>query len=331
MPRAVQPPIDVVLARLVAEIPQPAALPGGSRYEPKWDGWRLIAAHDERGVRLWSRQGTDLTGRLPDVAAAVAAQVPTGVVLDGEVVVWHEDRLSFRHLQRRLTTSPRQIPALTRTHPASYVAFDLLEVAGQDIRPLAWRNRRRLLEELTRDWQPPLNVSPVTGDLEQATTWFTDLTLAGMEGLVVKGADQPYRGGQRLWVKVKSRQSLDVVCAAVIGPITAPQVVVAGLPVGERGLSIVGRSSVLAKPAARDLAVLLEPAEEGHPWPVSVPRSRVHGMGSGTGHVDLTLVQPLVVEVSADVAWSGSSFRHALRYLRARPDTDPGDVTVPWG
>jgi len=172
-------------------------------------------------------------------------------------------------------------------------------------------------------------VSPVTSDLEQATDWFADLTVAGVEGLVIKGADQPYRGGQRQWVKVKARRSLDVVCAAVIGPITRPQVVVAGLPVGEGGLSIVGRSSVLTQAASRDLAAMLQPAGDAHPWPRVVSRSRVHGMGAGAGQVQLTLVEPLVVEVSADVAWSGSSFRHALRYLRARPDVDPDDVVAP--
>lgn len=327
----IRPPIDVVLARLAADIPHPTAMPGGARYEPKWDGWRLLVTHDADGVRLWSRQGTDLTARLPDVAAALADQVPTGVVLDGEVVVWHEDRLSFPHLQRRLTTSPKQIAALARTHPAAYVAFDVLAVADRDVRSLAWRHRRLLLEELASEWRPPLNVSPVTDDLEQATAWFTDLAAAGVEGLVVKGADQPYRGAQRLWIKVKARHSLDVVCAAVIGPIDAPQVVVAGLPVGEQGLSIVGRSSVLSRAASRDLATALEPARADHPWPAEVPRSRVYGMGSGPGRVELTRVEPLVVEVSADVAWSGSSFRHSLRYLRARPDADPGEVSVPWG
>lgn len=100
-----------MLAQAVETIPGASALPGGSVYEPKWDGWRLTATVGEDRATLWSRRGTDLTARFPEVAAAVAAHVPAGTVLDGEVVVWVDDRLDFEQLQRRIITSPTRSPA----------------------------------------------------------------------------------------------------------------------------------------------------------------------------------------------------------------------------
>jgi len=89
---------ELVLAKAAAKIPGPTAMPGGSRYEPKYDGWR--AGIDTQGEHpiIWSRQGTDLTARLPDVWAAAAHQIPHGFVLDGEVVVWSGGQLAFEEL-----------------------------------------------------------------------------------------------------------------------------------------------------------------------------------------------------------------------------------------
>ncbi|GGI42854.1 hypothetical protein GCM10010988_41120 [Cnuibacter physcomitrellae] len=66
---------------------------------------------------------------------------------------------------------------------------------------------------------------------------------------------------------------------------------------------------------------------EGHPWPAQIKPGALGRFGtSGRELVELTLVEPIMVEISTDVAWSGRSFRHAVRYLRARPGLDPADV-----
>jgi hypothetical protein len=84
------------------------ALPGGSRYELKWDGYRMASIRSGDGVRLWSRQGKDLTDRFPDVQAALQAQLDIDCVLDGEIVVWTGEKLDFGQLQLRLVTSPAE-------------------------------------------------------------------------------------------------------------------------------------------------------------------------------------------------------------------------------
>ncbi|MGX5717496.1 ATP-dependent DNA ligase [Arthrobacter sp. MAHUQ-56] len=319
VPPALHPPVSLALAKAVESVPAEAALPGGSRYEPKWDGYRACALVAAGGVSLWSRQGKELSRYFPDLVEALAEQVPPGCVLDGEAVVWSGDKLDFDALQRRLVTSKAGLPALVREQPASFVAFDLLAVAGHDIRDAPLEQRRELLEQLAAGWTPPLNLSPITKDRTQALTWFEELHHAGLEGLVVKGAGQSYQGGVRQWIKVKRRQSVDVVCGAVIGPMVRPQYVVAGLPV-EGQLRIVGRSTPLAGKDARELAAYLRPPQGLHPWPEVITEATLNRFSKDKGPVTLTLVEPLMVEISADVAWTGNAFRHSFRYLRPRPE-----------
>ncbi|PYY64537.1 ATP-dependent DNA ligase [Curtobacterium sp. MCPF17_003] len=304
-------------------------MPGGARYEPKWDGFRMVIDRRDDAVRLWSRQGKDLAATFPDLAAAAAEQVPDEFLVDGEAVVWTDDRLDFNALQHRLASRGAALGAVVRERPASFAAFDILTVARTDAMRLPWKDRRALLEELARDWVPPLNLSPVTDNADQARAWFDDLTAVGIEGLVVKGASQRYEGGQRQWVKVKHRDTIDVICAAVIGPRTRPEAVVVGLPIdGE--LRIAGRSSPLAPTAARDLGRMVTAPPGPHPWPEHVKPGALDRFNSSSrDQIDLTLIKPVVVEVSADVAWSGHSFRHAVRFLRVRPELDPAEVTLP--
>ena len=324
LPAGLRPPA-VALARLVASIPQPAALPGGCMYEPKWDGFRLVIVR-EADVTLWSRQGKNLTRHFPDIAAA-AEQLPEGYVIDGEAVIWTDERLDFPALQQRLTTSSTVAARLAREQPASYAAFDVLAIDNQDARPLPLRDRRTLLEQIATDWEPPMNLSPVTTDYATAQQWFDELPATSIEGLVVKGAADRYEGKSRQWLKVKHRDTRDVICGAVIGPMEQPEELVIGLP-ADGELRIVGRSAPLRTAAARSLGKLLRPPVKKHPWPAQIrPGALDRFNKSGRDLIDLTLVEPIVVEISADVAWSGHSFRHLVRYLRARPELRPADVT----
>jgi len=315
-------PVEVALARLEERVPGEQALPGGSVYEPKWDGYRLVVVHVATGVRLWSRNGNDLTGRFPDVVAAARRQVPPGTVLDGEVVVWDGDRLSFDRLQSRMVTTAAGAARLARSHPASYVAFDVLAYAGTDQRRRAWSSRRHLLEEIAAAWVPPMQLSPVTRDLDEASRWCTDYRPAGVEGLVVKGARGRYAPGRRDWVKVKSRETREVI-VGVIGPLHHPDALVAGLYDGLE-LVIVGRSTALRPAQSRALGALLEPPDGPHPWPDEISPGH---FGRSRTKIPLTKAEPrIVAEVTADTALQAGKFRHPLRYVRHRADLEPQDL-----
>ncbi|MGY1709002.1 ATP-dependent DNA ligase [Geodermatophilus sp. SYSU D00758] len=323
LPPELAGPVAVQLAKPVRDLPHAGALPGGVLYEPKWDGYRLVVVRTATGTRLWSKQGRDLTDRFPDVAAAALAQVPAGAVVDGEVVVWNGSRLDFGLLQRRLVTPAGRIAALAATAPASYVAFDLLAAGGGDLRDRRLRERRAALEELAARWAPPLQLSPVTTDPAEAARWSAEWRAAGVEGVVAKGAGTRYAPGRREWLKVKSWETTEVLAGAVIGPLDRPSQLVAGrLRQGE--LVVVGRTGPLSPAQSAELAAVLRPAPEDHPWPDRIGTGR---FGGGRLAVPITRVAPdVVVEVSADAALQAGVFRHPLRFVRVRPDLHPEDL-----
>jgi len=275
------------------------------------------------GARLWSRRGTDLTSAFPDLAAAVELYLRAGTVLDGEAVVWVDGRLSFEHLQRRLAR--RTSRAGPKGPPASYVAFDVLALDGQDQRGLTYTARRARLERLSGDWASPLEICPSTADRNEAMGWSTDYRPAGIEGLVIKSANGRYLTGRREWVKVKNRQTREVIVGAVIGSIRRPEsVIAAALIDGE--LAVVGRTVSLTTAQATDLSKHLTPADHDHPWPDEIGA----GVFGQRIRLPITKVRPeLVLEVAADPALQGRRYRHALRYLRLREDMDPTDVDAP--
>jgi ATP-dependent DNA ligase len=328
LPAGLVPPVTVALARGVTKMPRVGAVPGTLLYEPKWDGYRAVGIRDDNGATLWSRQQKELTRYFPELVAAIAAAVPPGCVIDGEAVIWSQGRLNFTALQQRLGAGPRTLPGLVAATPASYAAFDVLAVAGHDARDLPLGDRRALLEELASSWEPPLSLSPVTTDRGVAEQWLEELPHTGIEGLIIKGTNQPYTPGVRSWLKLKHRETVEVICGAVLGPITQPSEVVAGL-VLDGELRIVGRSTPLKARDSRELARWLHPPLSGHPWPTSVKGTALDRFNRDKEPVALTLVEPVVVEVSADTAWSGRSFRHPLRILRARPELSPTDVSLP--
>ncbi len=118
--------------------------------------------------------------------------LPPNSVCDGELVAWSGDRLSFDLLQQRLAAGAARARALAAEHPASYVVFDLLAANGVDLRGRRFDDRRAQLQTLTT-WSPPMQLSPITDDLDTAKNWLAKYAAAGIEGVVAKGAATTYR------------------------------------------------------------------------------------------------------------------------------------------
>jgi hypothetical protein len=133
-------------------------------------------------------RSTALSWTCPRRSRPSNAGQPSGrLKINGDLVISIDNRLSFDALQRRLVTSPAKARQLVAVVPASYVAFDLLAIGGIDLRTQRWSVRRGRLEQLAAAWSPPLQLSPVTRDLEEAREWFEVLPAAlGVEGLIVK-------------------------------------------------------------------------------------------------------------------------------------------------
>ena len=132
---------------------------------------------------------------------------------------------------------------------ASYVVFDVLAVAGRDLRGLPYRKRRKRLRRLLADAGPPLALMPATRELVGAQAWMRDHADAGVEGVVVKHREHGYRPRRRSWWKVRTRTTADAVVGGVIGPLDAPEALLLGLPDEHGRLRVAGRTA--AADAAR--------------------------------------------------------------------------------
>lgn len=313
-------PQELMLAKPVDRLPASGTLPGGCVYEPKFDGYRALLFVDDVGCRVQSRRGHDISVSFPDIAETAAEQLSAGVVLDGELVVWGDGRLDFAELQRRLASSAT---ALRRafSHPASFVAFDLLCADGQDARSSAFRDRRSALEALLADVGPPLQLAPQTTDYDEAQQWMSDYATEshGLEGVVAKGLEQPYRAGKRDWLKVRVRDTVEAIVGAVTGPLTAPGRLILGQYDLAGELVIIGGTSSLRPRQRRAVAELLELPKREHPWPSELSSSRL-GRWSRDRHAVIRVEPTLVVEVSADHAVDSKRLRHGATFVRVRPD-----------
>jgi ATP-dependent DNA ligase len=315
-------PQDPMLARHVPRLPQPSALPGGCVYEPKLDGYRAILFVGDDGCRVQSRGGHDITAEFRDVADAAAEQLPAGLVLDGELIVWVRGAMDFGELQRRLARAGKQRigqPA------ASFVAFDVLAVAVLVVRASPLQVRRQLLEAAMAETATPLQLCPQTSDLGVAKEWMADHAAAenGMEGLVVKGKDTVYRNGAREWLKYRVRDTVEVVVGAVSGTTDAPGHLVFGLPTSDGGLQFAGTTTELTPRQRQEIAALVQPAPSPHAW---LPDNSAARWGGGAKRELQSVLETLVVEVSVDTSFQDGRWRHPAKLVRVRPDLTPSEV-----
>jgi bifunctional non-homologous end joining protein LigD len=169
---------------------RPDRLPCGDYgFEVKWDGFRAIVSTDE-GLLVRSRRGWDMSDRLPELTG-----LPDGLVLEGELVTFGLDgRPRFPLLGLRVLHGREAIPV-------TLMIFDVLRIEGHDAMCLPYVERRALLEEL--DLNGPAWRTPEV--FEDGEALFEATSRLGLEGVVAKRRSEPYRPGERGWVKTKNR------------------------------------------------------------------------------------------------------------------------------
>lgn len=183
-------------------------------HEIKFDGYRLLARIDHGEVRLITRNGKDWTGRFERIADALRTLPIQNAILDGEVVAIQRDGTSsFRLLQKALATE--------HTGNLVYQLFDLLYLDGVDLRNAPLLERKRLLGQLTtRAALTKTGTLRYTEHLPGAAEEFhAEACRLGLEGIICKHADEPYRAGRnRHWLKVKCNRHDEF----IIGGYTSP-------------------------------------------------------------------------------------------------------------
>jgi bifunctional non-homologous end joining protein LigD len=158
----------------------------------KHDGYRLIALKEGARVKLWTRHGTDFTDRFPRIAEAVRGLPPERAMIDGEAVVFRPNGLS--DFEALLTKQGAE--------RASFVAFDLLTLDGEDVRLRPIEERRSALSRLVDGADAILFSEAIEGE---GKVVFTKACELGLEGIVSKHAGSLYRSGRsRNWLKTRN-------------------------------------------------------------------------------------------------------------------------------
>jgi len=315
------PPARLAPDHLPLMLPSPAdVIPRGPGwlFELKWDGVRVLAIRRAGRVELWSRNRLPVARQYPEVADAVAALDGGDLALDAEVVALDADgRASFERLQQRMHVA-RDVGRAAAAVPVTAYVHDCLALLGRDVRGLPLLERKALLRELIRTPGTLRYADHVEGEGEP---FLAAVRARGLEGVVAKRADAPYRGGRGTdWRKIKCHRRQEF----VIGGYTDPRGTrahlgavhlgvhdAAGLLYAGRagsGLDDGGLADLFRR--LRALAIPECPFVRG-----TAPRGREHHW-----------VRPeLVCEVRFTEWTADGLVRHPV-YLGLRADKDPQDV-----
>ncbi|HVQ78329.1 MAG TPA: ATP-dependent DNA ligase [Candidatus Binatia bacterium] len=315
-------------ARLVDEIPTGPDW----QYEPKWDGFRCLAFRDGDAIELQSRSGQTLTRYFPEVVENLRAVSAPTFVLDGELVVPADGRLSFDDLLQRIHPAASRVRKLAAERPAVLIVFDLLvDETGRLLVSRPLRERRPRLERFAsrhladaRD----IRLSPATPDPEAARGWL-GMAGAALDGVVAKRLDLPYRSGDRTGMqKVKRVRTADCVVGGfryasgsrTVGSLLLGLYDAAGL------LHHVGFTSAFSATARKTLVSTLTPLIRPPGFTGRAPGGPSRWSTSRSSEWE-PLAPKLVAEVSYD-HFTGGRFRHGTGFLRWRPDKPPRQCTM---
>jgi bifunctional non-homologous end joining protein LigD len=179
-------------------------------WEPKLDGYRLLAFIKKMQVSLRSRRGLELARQFPGLAAELAKQGPS-MILDGEIVAFDPSgKPSFNALQNRFQLkTERDIAAAENSTPVVFYAFDLLHFAGVDLRKAVYLDRRRYLAQCLL----PSPLVQLVHASDDGVELYAAALASGFEGVIGKRKQSRYESGRRSasWLKVKSTHSADFV------------------------------------------------------------------------------------------------------------------------
>jgi ATP-dependent DNA ligase len=316
----IKPPFPPAEAKSVDNIPE------GENwlYEPKWDGFRCLVFRKGSQVLLQSKAGQPLGRYFPELIAAISKLPAEHFVLDGEIVIFHDDVLSFDDLLLRIHPAESRIRKLAGASPGTLMCFDLLvDASGQKLTNLPLRERRGHLEKFFHNLPNTdrVRLSPASPDRSQAERWMRELASMGLDGIIAKRLDEPYLSGERTaMVKIKRIRSADCVVGGFryaekgggIGSLLL------GLYNDEGLLDHVGFTSSFNAEQRQELKKIVEPL-------VGPPGFTGHAPGgpSRWSTKRSTEWQPLPPKLVCEVQYdhfSGSRFRHGTKFLRWRPD-----------
>ena len=337
-------PFDPPLAPMLSKAADALPTDEGWLFEPKWDGFRTLVFRDGGEILLQSRDEKPMNRYFPELVAPLAAALPERCVLDGEIVIAGEAGLDFEALLLRIHPAESRVKLLAAQSPASYVAWDLLALGDEDLRETPLEVRREKLEQVLARATPPVHLSPATRDRALAEDWFRRFEGAGLDGVMAKRLDEPYRAGERTMIKVKHRADRGLRGRRIPLAQERQGTMVGSLLLGlydKKGtLHHVGVAAAFTTAVRKQLVEELAPLRENALDEPSLARwaaaqdeasekgQRLPGATSRWNRGKDLSWEPLRPERVCEVAYDhmqGDRFRHAAHFVRWRPDKRPRD------
>ena len=293
----------------------------GWAWELKWDGIRALGYVDGGRIRLFTRNGRDISHRYPELRQVGVELGARDAVLDGEIVAFDDDgRPSFELFQRRMhVDGTNAIRKMAQEVPVVYVLFDLLWLDGHSLMSEPYEERRAQLLGLGLTgaaWQTPPHEVGDGAATQDVSERF------GLEGVVAKRLDSPYEPGRRSrsWLKLKNT--------------TRQEFVVGGWMPGEKGRT--GRIGSLADRLLRRRRPLLRGARRKWATRARPRRTRASlravrardtsPFTKGSLPKGARWVEPVLVVDVKFANWTAAGGIRAPVFLGYRTDKDPEEV-----
>jgi bifunctional non-homologous end joining protein LigD len=293
------------------------------RFEMKWDGVRAICEVRDGVALVWSRNGHDVTASFPELAAQLPSTLQgVDAVVDGEIIAMDaRGRPSFERLQDRLGVASSDVRSRLARTPVHLMLFDVLKIDDRSTVERPYVERRQLLDSLVAE-SDLIHVPP---------TYETDVETAlalskqhGLEGVVAKQTQSPYRSGVRspAWCKVKHQRHQEVVVvawvAAAAGGLGS---LVLGVPTDGGALRYAGRVGTGFTESERALlAELLAPLARTTAVLSDVPRR---------AGAPINWVEPSLVGEVRFSEWTNAGRMRHPSWRGLRRDKTPADVVAP--
>jgi bifunctional non-homologous end joining protein LigD len=303
-------------------------------FELKYDGFRMLAGRAGEGgdagdiaggVRLVYRSGKDATRLFPEIVRALSELPVASLVIDGEVVSLDAaGHPSFNRLQQRARrTREIDLQRAAVESPVTFFAFDLLALEGHDLRSVPLAERKALLRRILSAGNPEGGPLRYVDDVaERGEDLYRAVAELGLEGIVAKRADSPYRGGYtRDWLKIRVDRVGDfAVVAFAPGAIGFYKLYLAVYDEAARGFVYAG--SVGTGFSGNEMAAIrsrLEPLRR--PSPALV--------GAGPSRRGLAWVEPALVCEVRYKEWTPGGHLRIPVFLRLRDDKAPEECRRP--
>jgi len=279
---------------------------------------------------MQSRDLKPLNRYFPELETKLKELLPSGIIVDGEIVIEGKHGLDFDALLLRIHPAASRVQKLAQETPSSFIAFDLLAANNKSLMDQPLSTRRKKLESVLKKFPAPIFIAPATQDIKLAKQWFTKFEGAGLDGIVAKRLSEHYVPGERVMMKIKHERTIDCVVGGFRWAKNEQNHAIGSLLLGlykDGVFHYVGHAANFTKPERRELLKLLEPY-----------RKNVGDKGFGVGRTPGgpsrwsqgkdTSWEPLRPELVCEVSFDhlqGDRFRHAATFKRWRFDKPPKD------